>query len=121
METPHAACTSASSTLAGIVASGRASVPARNNRQSVGATDGCDTSFGSYFSRLYILLISIQKIAKSIRTGLLQKIPDDLGFLTTLDQTDGELSLNKLAKPCIRWHDPNFYAASATGGLVGAR
>ena len=76
--------------LAGIVASVRASAPARNNRRSVGDTDGRDTSFGSEFSRSHILFISIQKIAKSIRTGLLQKIPDDLGFLTNLDQTDGE-------------------------------
>jgi hypothetical protein len=43
LETPYAACASASSTLAGIVASDRASAPARNNRRSAGHTDDRDT------------------------------------------------------------------------------
>lgn len=114
---PLAACASVSLTLA----SDKASVPARNNRRSVGDTDGRYTSFGSHFSRPHTLFTSIQKIAKrirrSIRTGFLQKTPDDdlrpnfsllncaanaqifkcwsffayyLGFVIKIDQTDGE-------------------------------
>ena len=84
------ACALADSTLAGIAASGRASAPARNNHRSVGDTDVRETSFGPEFARSYILSIFIKKIAKNIRTGFLQKVPDDLGFLTNLDQSDGE-------------------------------
>jgi hypothetical protein len=90
IKTPYAACALASSTLAGILASRSVSASARNNRRSVGDIDGHYTSFGSEFSGSDILFISNQKIAKRIRTGLLQKIPDDLGFLTNLSQTDGE-------------------------------
>jgi hypothetical protein len=61
LETPYAACASASSTLAGTVVSVRASAPARNNRRSAGHTDDRDTSLGSEFSRSSILFISIQK------------------------------------------------------------
>ena len=48
-------------TIAIMVASGRASAPARNNHRSIGDADGRDTSLGSEFSRSHTLFISIQK------------------------------------------------------------
>ncbi|MGB2437680.1 MAG: hypothetical protein ACPIB4_01270 [Candidatus Puniceispirillaceae bacterium] len=50
------------------------------------ATHNSDQNFPDHTSYPF----PFKKIAKSIRTGLLQKMLDDLGFLTNLDQTDGE-------------------------------
>jgi hypothetical protein len=58
METPHAAYASASSALAGIVASGRVNAPARNNRRSVilmVTTHHLDQSFLDQTSYLFLL------------------------------------------------------------------
>ena len=45
-----------------------------------------DQNFQHYTSHSF----PYKKIAKSIRAGLLQRMPNDLGFLTKHDQTDGE-------------------------------